>query len=211
MKYIVTIKDNSYVIDAKSYKDALRLVKRVHDDNEEEKKRKAQEWIDYDIKHYGKVSETTKKLIKEAGLDFDKWDNQVDDSKKNSNVKDAAFDRSTLEALISDEKAAIDSYNVAIANLEGKISDEGIKVLQAIRDDEERHSENLYSILSGNITEKNLTDSLNDDDTALTQHLEALNRAIRTKDYQTASNVAYDIYDILRKHYLTKSAAFMNR
>lgn len=196
MKYIVTIKDNSYVIDAKSYKDALRLVKRVHDDNEEEKKRKAQEWIDYDIKHYGKVSETTKKLIKEAGLDFDKWDNQVKDS-KNFNVKDAAFDRSTLEALISDEKAAIDSYNVAIANLEGKISDEGIKVLQAIRDDEERHSENLYSILSGNITEKNLTDSL--DKFEVEHSLQSIKTAINENNYSNAISYAERLIRVLKE------------
>lgn len=210
MKYIVTIKDSSYVIDAKSYKDALRLVKRVHDDNEEEKKRKAQEWIDYDIKHYGKVSETTKKLIKEAGLDFDKWDNQVDDSKKNSNVKDAAFDRSTLEALISDEKAAIDSYNVAIANLDGKISDEGIKVLQAIRDDEERHTENLYSILSGNITEKNLTDSTLKDD-ANNQDFDEITRIAskiaykaNKEEYQTVANLCYNLIQYLKSHKLAK-------
>lgn len=74
-------------------------------------------------------------------------------------VKDSAYDRSTIEALISDEKAAMDAYNVAIANLDGKLSDIDIKVLQAIRDDEETHLENLYAILSSNVTEKNLHDS----------------------------------------------------
>lgn len=80
---------------------------------------------------------------------------------EDSAIKDAAYDRSTIEALVSDEKAAIDAYNVAIANLDGKISDLAIKVLQKIRDDEQKHVENLYSILTGNITEKNLKDSLN--------------------------------------------------
>lgn len=82
---------------------------------------------------------------------------------KDSKVKDEAFDRSTIEALISDEQAAIDAYNVAIANLDGKLSDLAIKVLQKIRDDEQRHVENLNAILSNNITEKNLEDSLGSD------------------------------------------------
>ena len=85
----------------------------------------------------------------------------LNDSKQ---VKDEAFDRSTLEALISDEQAAIDAYNVAIANLEGKLSDLAIKVLQKIRDDEQRHVENLNAILANNITEKNLQDSIHDGD-----------------------------------------------
>lgn len=77
-------------------------------------------------------------------------------------VKDEAFDRQTIEALIADETAAIDAYNVAIANLKGKISDLAIKVLQAIRDDEQNHVANLNAILSNNITEKNLEDSIKD-------------------------------------------------
>ena len=75
-------------------------------------------------------------------------------------VKDEAFDRQTIEALIADEQAAIDAYNVAIANLKGKISNLAIEVLKNIRDDEQNHVANLNAILSNNITEKNLEDSL---------------------------------------------------
>lgn len=81
---------------------------------------------------------------------------------KDSKVKDVAFDRSTIDALIADEQAAIAAYNVAIANLKGKLSDEAIKVLQVIRDDEQNHVANLNAILSNNITEKNLEDSIKD-------------------------------------------------
>lgn len=48
--------------------------------DEESPERKAQEWVDYDLKHYGHVSEETKEDIKKMGLDFDKWDNQVKDA-----------------------------------------------------------------------------------------------------------------------------------
>lgn len=77
-------------------------------------------------------------------------------------TRDEASSRSTIEALISDEKAAIDAYNVAIKNEDGKLSPESVAVLRAIRDDEERHTENLYAIMAGNVTEKNLEDSIKD-------------------------------------------------
>lgn len=98
-------------------------------------------------------------------LNADNYDDAISKVKiiHTQKINDAAYDRSTIEALITDEKAAVDAYNVAIANLEGKISNEAIQVIQKIRDDEERHLENLYAILSGNITEKNMEDSVNDD------------------------------------------------
>lgn len=156
-------KIENYKVQANSPLEAAKAVKmlkdtKVKDESNEEKIRKAQEWVDFDIKHHGEVSELTKRDIEKMGLKFDKWSNQVHDSK----VKDEAFDRSTIEALIADEVAAIDAYNVAIANLEGKIPEDAIKVLQNIRDDEQHHSEDLYAILSNDITEKNLDDSIQD-------------------------------------------------
>lgn len=76
-----------------------------------------------------------------------------------SKTRDEASLATTINALVNDEKAAIDAYNVAIKNLEGSIDDTARQVLINIRDDERRHIENLYSILNGNITEKNLEDS----------------------------------------------------
>lgn len=71
-------------------------------------------------------------------------------------IKDEANLPTTLQALINDEDAAIKSYEVAIKNLEGKIDENAMQVLINIRDDERRHIENLYAILNGQVTEKNL-------------------------------------------------------
>ena len=76
-----------------------------------------------------------------------------------SKLKDEASLATTLNALIDDEKAAADAYDVAIKNLEGKINEAEKQVLINIRDDERRHIENLYAILNGQVTEKNLEDS----------------------------------------------------
>ena len=73
-------------------------------------------------------------------------------------VKDEASIRSVIQQLIDDEASAIGAYNIAITNLSGKLDQKSIEVLKAIRDDEERHSENLFAIMSGNVTEKNLED-----------------------------------------------------
>lgn len=73
--------------------------------------------------------------------------------------RDEASSVTTINALVNDEKAAIDSYNVAIKNLEGKFDEKAMQVLINIRNDERRHIENLYSILNGQVTEKNLEDS----------------------------------------------------
>ena len=79
-------------------------------------------------------------------------------------IHDEASSVTTINALVNDEKAAIDSYNVAIKNLEGKIDEKSMQVLINIRNDERRHIENLYSILNGQVTEKNLEDSAVRDD-----------------------------------------------
>lgn len=127
------------------------------------------------------------------------------DSVKDNCTKDEAYDRSTIEALISDEKAAIDAYNVAIANLDGKIPDLGIKVLQSIRDDEQKHVENLYSILTGNITEKNLKDNINDskvNDDIVNEIPSALDTAkqyAKNANYQAVANICWDIATRLKR------------
>lgn len=85
---------------------------------------------------------------------YSKEYNKIKDS-----IRDEASLATTINALVNDEKAAIDAYNVAIKNLEGSIDDTARQVLINIRDDERRHIENLYSILNGQVTEKNLKDS----------------------------------------------------
>lgn len=77
-------------------------------------------------------------------------------------VKDEANLPTTIQALVNDEEAAIKAYEVAIKNLEGKIDETQMQVLINIMKDERRHVENLYAILNGQVTEKNLEDSIHD-------------------------------------------------
>lgn len=88
----------------------------------------------------------------------DKLDISLDDSIKDS-IKDEANLPTTIQALVNDEEAAIKAYEVAIKNLEGKIDETQMQVLINIMKDERRHVENLYAILNGQVTEKNLEDS----------------------------------------------------
>lgn len=77
--------------------------------------------------------------------------------------KDEAPSREVLQQLLDDETSAIGAYNIAIKNEDGKLDDKAITVLRAIRDDEIRHRENLNAIMAGNVTEKNLEDSVKDE------------------------------------------------
>lgn len=90
-----------------------------------------------------------------------KLDISLDDSIKDS-IKDEANLPTTIQALVNDEEAAIKAYEVAIKNLEGKIDETQMQVLINIMKDERRHVENLYAILNGQVTEKNLEDSIHD-------------------------------------------------
>ena len=75
-------------------------------------------------------------------------------------LKDEASPLQTVNALLEDERAAVDAYNVALENLKGKIPDESYSAIEAIRNDENRHIENLQAVVNGNVTEKNLEDSV---------------------------------------------------
>lgn len=88
-----------------------------------------------------------------------RYDKKFPLSAIHDSVHDEASLATTINALVNDEKAAIDAYDVAIKNLEGKIDEDAKQVLINIRDDERRHIENLYAILNGQVTEKNLEDS----------------------------------------------------
>lgn len=74
-------------------------------------------------------------------------------------LKDEASPLQTVNALLEDERAAVDAYNVALENLKGKIPDESYAAIEAIRDDENHHIENLQAVVNGTVTEKNLEDS----------------------------------------------------
>lgn len=92
--------------------------------------------------------------------------NNYDRSFSSSDIHDAIKDEAnlptTIQALVNDEEAAIKAYEVAIKNLEGKIDETQMQVLINIMKDERRHVENLYAILNGQVTEKNLEDSVHD-------------------------------------------------
>ena len=107
-------------------------------------------WSSPDIVKFNSAEEAINWLRRQLRLKKHEFD---------SKLKDEACLATTLNALINDEKAAIDAYDVAIKNLEGKIDDTARQVLINIRDDERRHIENLYAILNGQVTEKNLEDS----------------------------------------------------
>lgn len=74
-------------------------------------------------------------------------------------IADEASQLQTVNALIEDEKAAVEAYDVAIENLRGKIPEESLQAIIVIRDDENRHIENLQAVVNGTVTEKNLEDS----------------------------------------------------
>ena len=76
--------------------------------------------------------------------------------KRLDSVKDSVTVREVIESLVTEETSAIASYNVALETLRDHIPAEAYEAIKAIRDDEQRHVENLYAVLNGNVTPKNL-------------------------------------------------------
>ena len=62
---------------------------------------------------------------------------------------EGASENETLEALLQDERAAVDAYEVAIKNLTGKIEDKAIEALEEIKADELDHIKKLDAIING--------------------------------------------------------------
>ena len=81
-----------------------------------------------------------------------KWVVRVIDSFQ----KDSLTVRDVIQSLINEETSAISSYNVALETLKDHVPAEAYEAIKAIRDDEQRHVENLYAVLNGNVTPKNL-------------------------------------------------------
>lgn len=117
-------------------------------------------------------------------------------------LKDEASLLQTVNALLEDERAAVDAYNVALENLKGKIPDESYAAIEAIRNDENRHIENLQAVVNGNVTEKNLEDSVKDANVEdlLKQAIDAL----RKDEFQRAANLASNFITILKSQKLAK-------
>lgn len=117
-------------------------------------------------------------------------------------LKDEASPLQTVNALLEDERAAVDAYNVALENLKGKIPDESYAAIEAIRNDENRHIENLQAVVNGNVTEKNLEDSVKDANVEdlLKQAIDAL----RKDEFQRAVNLASNFITILKSQKLAK-------
>lgn len=91
------------------------------------------------------------------------YDEAILKVKKVNMLTDEATPLQTVNALLEDERAAVNVYNVALQNLKGKIPEISYQAIVAIRNDENRHIENLQAVINGNVTEKNLEDSVNDD------------------------------------------------
>lgn len=121
---------------------------------------------------------------------------------KTIRLKDEASPLQTVNALLEDERAAVDAYNVALENLKGKIPDESYAAIEAIRNDENRHIENLQAVVNGNVTEKNLEDSVKDANVEdlLKQAIDAL----RKDEFQRAANLASNFITILKSQKLAK-------
>lgn len=118
-------------------------------------------------------------------------------AKNNDAIKDEANLPTTIQALVNDEEAAIKAYEVAIKNLEGKIDETQMQVLINIMKDERRHVENLYAILNGKVTEKNLEDSIKDATLEITvknqseySEIDSIAKKLHLSFYETAGNKA---------------------
>lgn len=116
-------------------------------------------------------------------------------------LKDEASPLQTVNALLEDERAAVDAYNVALENLKGKIPDESYAAIEAIRDDENRHIENLQAVINGSVTEKNLEDSVKDygNEDALVDMFERAVTAAKAKEWQKVGNICYNAMQVAKQ------------
>ena len=120
--------------------------------------------------------------------------------------KDEASPLQTVNALLEDERAAVDAYNVALENLKGKIPDESYAAIEAIRNDENRHIENLQAVVNGNVTEKNLKDAVKNN---LDEYRSAIKEAV---DELQKINGKYNEQDeVLVRSVLRKATAAIAR
>jgi len=119
-------------------------------------------------------------------------------------LKDEASPLQTVNALLEDERAAVDAYNVALENLKGKIPDESYVAIEAIRNDENRHIENLQAVVNGNVTEKNLEDSVKDEAEYVSSNIKMMQSAAENKEWQRVANLCANIIVSLKRDKLAK-------
>lgn len=119
-------------------------------------------------------------------------------------LKDEASPLQTVNALLEDERAAVDAYNVALENLKGKIPDESYAAIEAIRNDENRHIENLQAVVNGNVTEKNLEDSVKDEAEYVSSNIKMMRSAAENKEWQRVANLCANIIVSLKRDKLAK-------
>lgn len=119
-------------------------------------------------------------------------------------LKDEASPLQTVNALLEDERAAVDAYNVALENLKGKIPDESYVAIEAIRNDENRHIENLQAVVNGNVTEKNLEDSVKDEAEYVSLNIKMMQSAAENKEWQRVANLCANIIVSLKRDKLAK-------
>lgn len=119
-------------------------------------------------------------------------------------LKDEASPLQTVNALLEDERAAVGAYNVALENLKGKIPDESYAAIEAIRNDENRHIENLQAVVNGNVTEKNLEDSVKDEAEYVSSNIKMMQSAAENKEWQRVANLCANIIVSLKRDKLAK-------
>lgn len=186
--FIVDTGDKKYKVEANTYDEAISAVKAV------QAKKAIKDAYVYRIKNSKGEYEAIKTLTRiEIGTIIewknDKW--TVTNFLRNDAITDEASPLQTVNALLEDERAAVDAYNVALENLKGKIPDESYAAIEAIRNDENRHIENLQAVVNGNVTEKNLEDSMKDDIDDYQQYIQAATRgldALKAKRFDEAQH-----------------------
>ena len=119
-------------------------------------------------------------------------------------LKDEASPFQTVNALLEDERAAVDAYNVALENLKGKIPNESYVAIEAIRNDENRHIKNLQAVVNGNVTEKNLEDSVKDEAEYVSSNIKMMQSAAENKEWQRVANLCANIIVSLKRDKLAK-------
>lgn len=164
-------KIDNYIVTANSLHDAVSVIRRIKNTSDDSvkdgkyvselkpgdviTKKDGSKWDVVLVRHtpFGiQVRMNSKKSpVKTEEITYRPTDMLVYDS-----VKDSLTVRDVIQSLINEETSAISSYNVALETLKDHIPDEAYEAIKAIRDDEQRHVENLYAVLNGNVTPKNL-------------------------------------------------------